>query len=273
MPELPEVETVVQVLKTLVLNRTFEDVHIYWDNIIAHPDVDTFSKQIKGQTIKDINRHGKYIIFRLTDMVLVSHLRMEGKYYVYDDKHDKNKHVHVIFDFEDGGQFHYHDTRKFGKMYLYPFGEPIEALKNVGYEPWDENLNGKYLKSLARTRKIPIKSFLLDQSVVAGIGNIYVNEILFETKIHPSTPSYRITIKQFDEIILATQDILERAIKDGGTTIRSYTDSLGVTGLFQQSLLVHAKEHEACSVCGDTIIKIMVQQRGTYLCPTCQKRK
>ncbi len=273
MPELPEVETVVVLLNKLVKGRTFKDVRIYWDNIIAYPEVDEFSKQIQGQTIKNVDRHGKYIIFTLSDYIMVSHLRMEGKYYVFDEPVERYKHVHVIFDFEDGGEFHYHDTRKFGKMYLYRIGDPITALENIGYEPWDENLTGKYLKSLARNRKISIKTFLLDQSVIAGIGNIYVNEILFMCKIHPSSRTYRITIKQFDEIILASQDVLERAIEAGGTTIRSYTSSLGVTGMFQQSLMVHNRAKKPCYICETEIKKIMLNQRGTYLCPTCQIRK
>lgn len=273
MPELPEVETVVTLLNKLVSKRNFTNVSVYWDNIIAYPEIHDFAQSIKGETIESIERRGKYIILHLTNYNLVSHLRMEGKYYVFDEPVKKEKHVHVIFDFADGGQLHYHDTRKFGKMYLYKKDEPMLILEDVGFEPWDELLTGKVLKALARTRKVPIKGFLLDQSVIAGIGNIYVNEILFATKIHPETRCHKITIKQFDEIIDATQRILQEAIDAGGTTIRSYTSSLGVTGLFQQSLKVHNRDKEKCYVCGSEIIKTMVVQRGTYLCPKCQIKK
>ena len=273
MPELPEVETVVSLLRTLIGNRTFENVEVYWDNIIAYPDVDTFKERIKNETIESIERRGKYIIFHLTNYNLVSHLRMEGKYYVFEEKVKAYRHVHVLFNFKDGGQLHYHDTRKFGKMYLYLKDEPLAILENVGYEPWDADLTGKALKKLARNRKVPIKSFILDQSVIAGIGNIYANEILFATRIHPETRCHKITIKQYDEIVVETQRILSEAIDAGGTTIRSYTSSLGVTGLFQQSLKVHNRDKETCYVCGTEIIKKMVNQRGTYLCPTCQIKK
>lgn len=273
MPELPEVETVVSLLNTLITDRVFKDVHIYWDNIIAHPSVHEFSTKIEGESIESLERRGKYIIFNLTNYTLVSHLRMEGKYYVHDEITDRSKHSHVVFNFVDGGQLHYHDTRKFGKMYLYEKEQPLEILENIGYEPWSEKLTGKSLKALAKTRRIPIKTFLLDQSVIAGIGNIYANEILFAARIHPETRCYKITIKQFDEIIKHTQRILADAIDAGGTTIRSYTSSLGVTGLFQQSLMVHNREKELCFVCNSEIVKKMVTQRGTYICPTCQIRK
>lgn len=273
MPELPEVETVVNTLKELIIDKEISSVRVYWDNIIATPDLETFKHAVVGQKFKDISRRGKYIIFHLTSKTLVSHLRMEGKYYVYSEKTAKNKHSHVIFNFTDMGQLHYHDTRKFGKMYLYDESEALKILENVGLEPWDVKLTGSYLEKKARNRKVSIKQFLLDQSVIAGIGNIYVNEILFITKIHPAQPVNTLSKYKFEKIIYTTQDVLARAIEQGGTTIKSYTSSLGVTGLFQQSLLVHNKEGLACVSCGSKIEKITVAQRGTYLCKSCQKLK
>lgn len=273
MPELPEVETVVQLLNTLVVGKTVKNVEVYWDNIIAHPDVETFSEQVVNQTFKSVDRRGKYIIFNLSDGSMVSHLRMEGKYYVYDEPVKKDKHTHVIFNFTDNSQLHYHDTRKFGKMYLYGINEELKAIEKIGLEPWDENLDSNYLLEKAKNRKISIKAFLLDQNIIAGIGNIYVNEICFVAKVHPATAASKITKTEFDTIIEATKDILERAILAGGTTIKSYTSSLGVTGLFQQSLLVHNKTGEPCTICSTLIKKITVSQRGTYLCPTCQTIK
>lgn len=221
MPELPEVETVVKTLKTIVLDKEIIEVIVYWDNIIAHPDVLKFKEDIKGQKIIDINRRGKYIIFNLSSKTLVSHLRMEGKYFVFQEDVTKDKHSHVVFRFKDGGQLHYNDTRKFGKMYLYDESEALKILANVGLEPWDNKLTGPYLKKKARNRRISIKQFLLDQSIIAGIGNIYVNEILFFAKLHPQMVVNKVTISKFDEIITITQDVLAEAIKQGGTTIRS----------------------------------------------------
>lgn len=271
MPELPEVETVVATLRTLVLNKTFDTVEVYWDNIIAYPKVKQFKINIHNQTIEAIHRRGKYIIFELTDYSLVSHLRMEGKYYVYDTPTPKVKHVHVIFNFTDQSQMHYHDTRKFGKMYLYGKDESLKILEDVGLEPWDETLTAQYLLDKAKNRSITLKQFLLDQSIIAGIGNIYVNEICFKVGLMPDIRASKLKQKHWDQVILETQNVLSEAIKQGGTTIRSYTSSLGVTGLFQQQLLVHNKEDELCQVCGHKIKKKMVAQRGTYYCDTCQK--
>lgn len=273
MPELPEVETVVNTLKNLILNKEFKDVTVYWDNIIATPELELFKDAIIGQKIIDISRRGKYILFHLTSKTLVSHLRMEGKYFVYDTKTPKDKHSHVIYNFTDGGQLHYNDTRKFGKMYLYDESEALKILANVGLEPWDSKLTSSYLRKKAKNRKVSIKQFLLDQSVIAGIGNIYVNEILFLVKLHPATVVNTVSAIKFNQIIDATQDVLSRAIEQGGTTIKSYTSSLGVTGLFQQSLNVHNLEGHDCPVCNSKIEKITVAQRGTYFCPSCQKLK
>ena len=273
MPELPEVETVVKTLRKLILNKEIEKVNVYWDNIIAYPELSNFKNDVKGQKIVDINRRGKYILFNLTSKTLVSHLRMEGKYFVYDEFAEKDKHDHVIFDFKDDGQLHYNDTRKFGKMYLYDENEALKILANVGLEPWDIKLTGTYLKKRAKNRRVTIKQFLLDQSIIAGIGNIYVNEILFLARLHPATIVNTISLLKFNEIVNITQDVLSQAIEQGGTTIRSYTSSLGVTGLFQQNLKVHNLEGENCEICNEQIIKITVAQRGTYLCPNCQRKK
>lgn len=273
MPELPEVETVVQLLNTLMVDKKVKDVEVYWDNIIANPSVEQFQHKIVDQVFESVDRRGKYIIFNLSKGSLISHLRMEGKYYVYDEPTVKDKHTHVIFNFTDNSQLHYHDTRKFGKMYLYEKDQEQAAISNIGLEPWDVNLTGEYLKEKAKSRTISVKAFLLDQSIVAGIGNIYVNEILFVAKVHPATSASKVSESEYDLIVEATKDILERAILAGGTTIKSYTSSLGVTGLFQQSLLVHNKKDELCPVCNTPIIKVTVSQRGTYLCPTCQIEK
>ncbi|NLC54644.1 MAG: bifunctional DNA-formamidopyrimidine glycosylase/DNA-(apurinic or apyrimidinic site) lyase [Erysipelothrix sp.] len=273
MPELPEVETVVRTLKKLVLNKEIESVDVYWDNIIATPQLEAFKQAVIGQKIIDISRRGKYIIFNLTSKTLISHLRMEGKYFVYDNDVKKDKHSHVIFKFSDNGQLHYNDTRKFGKMYLYDESEALKILANVGLEPWDKNLKATYLKRKAKNRRITIKQFLLDQSVISGIGNIYVNEILFLTNLHPETIVNTISTLKFNQIITTTQAVLQEAIDQGGTTIRSYTSSLGVSGLFQQSLNVHNLAGSPCPVCSSEIIKITVAQRGTYLCPSCQRKK
>lgn len=269
MPELPEVETVKNTLKRQVLNKQIEIANIYWDNIIAFPKPDIFKKQIQNQKINDILRRGKWLMFELDDYFLLSHLRMEGKYFIKNNGDERNKHEHVIFTFKDNTELRYHDTRKFGKMYLRKKDEVYNTkpLNELGLEPWDKKLNLEYLKS--KFNKKPIKTLLLDQSIITGIGNIYADEILFQSKINPEIEGNKLTDKNLNDIIKYTKSTLEHAIKLGGTTIKSYTSSEGVHGLFQTELLVHTKE--ICPNCNSKITKITVGGRGTYYCPKCQK--
>lgn len=273
MPELPEVETVKETLKLKLLNKTILSSEVYYQNIIAYPDKDKFKRNIKNQKIKDIARRGKWIIFNLEDYFLLSHLRMEGKYFIKNKNEELSKHEHIVFDLDDGTELRYMDVRKFGKMYLI---EPeniniIGPLKDLGLEPWDKELTASYLKSKYQHIKLPIKTVLLDQSIITGIGNIYADEILFYCKINPLKKANELNFKELENIIKYTKIELESAIKKGGTTIRSYTSVNGVHGLFQQELKVHGKENELCSDCNNLILKIRVGGRGTYYCPYCQK--
>lgn len=271
MPELPEVETVVRTLQQQLQHSTIVQAKVYWPNIIANQSVEMFEKLCENQTFQQYQRRGKYLVFTLTDVVMVVHLRMEGKFYLYAQPTPPSKHTHVVFDLQQG-QLHYHDVRKFGKFYLYRKTEPLACLAQLGLEPFDELLTASYLKQACTNLKTPIKTKLLDQTLIAGIGNIYANEICFQAKVHPLRPCGQLSLETWQQIILATQAILAQAIAKGGTTIRSYTSSLGVTGLFQLSLKVHGRCDE-CDECGHTIQKIKVNQRGTYYCPNCQKEK
>lgn len=273
MPELPEVETVKETLKKVLIGEKIIDVTINYSNIIEYPSVDLFKKQIINQTINDIKRRGKWLLFELNDYYLLSHLRMEGKYF-YKNKDDEHlKHEHIIFTFLDNKELRYLDSRKFGKMHLIEKKEVFDKkpLSELGLEPWDKNLTINYLKEKYKNKKIPIKTVILDQSIIVGIGNIYADEILYLSKINPLKASYKLNDDELNNIIRYTREVLDKAILDGGTTIRSYESSEGVHGKFQQCLLVHNRECEKCSSCQTKIIKIKVGGRGTYYCPNCQK--
>ena len=270
MPELPEVQTVVDTLKNLVLNKQIQSIDILYGPIVNH-DHNNFINQLINKTIRDIKRRGKYIIFELDDIALVSHLRMEGKYFVQKKDETINKHIHVIFYFQDGTDLRYHDTRKFGRMELMPLSLDYCQFKDLGPEPFSNEFNPSYVKAYLAKRHNPIKAVLLNQNFVAGIGNIYADEILFKCGIHPSRKASTLSDKNILDIIKYTKETLNEAIKAGGTTIRSYTSSLGVTGLFQLSLLVHTKAGDKCPKCSNVIKKIVVAQRGTYICENCQK--
>ena len=273
MPELPEVETVKETLKLRLIGKKIKGANILWDNIIAYPSKEEFIKQIGNKIITDIKRRGKFLMFDLDDYYLLSHLRMEGKYFLKNKNDEINKHEHVIFDLGDNEELRYMDTRKFGKMYLIKKNdiENIGPLKELGLEPWDDNLTSTYLLNKYKNKKLPIKSVLLNQSIVVGIGNIYANEILFLSKINPLKASNLINEEECLDIIKYTKEVLEKAIKLGGTTIRTYSSVDGVHGLFQNELLVHGKDKDNCPVCNEKIHKIKIGGRGTYYCPKCQK--
>ncbi len=274
MPELPEVETVKNTLKKRLIGKKITNVKIYYDNIIEYPDVKEFKEKIVGKVIKDMDRYGKWLIFILDDdYYLLSHLRMEGKYFFKKEEEELLKHEHVVFTLDNEIELRYHDVRKFGKMLLLKKNEldKIGPFINLGYEPWDKRLDVNYLKEKYQKKNLPIKSVLLDQSIITGIGNIYADEILFLSKINPIKEAKKLDDKELENIIIYTKQILEEAIKQGGSTIRSYSSVDGVHGLFQQNLLVHTREGEKCKNCNEKIVKIKVGGRGTYYCPKCQK--
>ena len=275
MPELPEVETVKETLKLKLLNRTIKDVDILYKGIIEYPEVPIFIKNIKNQKVLNLSRKGKWIIIELDNYYLLSHLRMEGKYFFKTSNDEILKHEHVIFKLDNNTELRYMDVRKFGKMWLIEKDKinDIGPLKELGLEPWDKDLTPKYLKDKFKNKKLPIKTLLLDQSIITGIGNIYANEILFMSKINPLDTQDKLTTKDLQNIIDNTKKELESAIKKGGTTIRSYTSVDGVHGLFQQELYVHGKENNKCPNCNSNILKIKIGGRGTYYCPKCQKER
>lgn len=269
MPELPEVETVKNSLKNYVLNRKILKVDVLYKGIINYPSVKEFIEKITNQTILDVKRRGKFLVFVLEDYNLISHLKMEGKYFI-KDKYEITKHDHVIFTLDNNKYLIYNDTRKFGKMYLinkeYDNNSPLNIL---GLEPWDKELTISYLKDKLN-RNIAIKTLLLDQTIIVGIGNIYADEILFLSKINPLRKGYTLTNLELENIIKYTKEVLEKAISQGGTTIRTYSSVNGIHGLFQQELLVHGKNSN-CPICQEQILKIRVGGRGTYYCNNCQK--
>ena len=272
MPELPEVETVRKTLKNKIINEKILDVKVNYPNIIEYPNVLEFIKLLKNQTIKDIKRRGKWLIFELDNYCLLSHLRMEGKFNLKNFNDEVNKHEHIIFKFKDS-ELRYQDTRKFGRMHLLKKDELLKRkpLNELGLEPFDKNLTSSYLKEKYLNKTLAIKTVLLDQSIITGIGNIYADEILFLSKINPLKKAKDLNELELNEIIKNTKTILNQAINDGGTTIRSYTSSEGIHGKFQQHLLVHTKENEPCINCQNKIVRIKVNQRSTYYCPNCQK--
>ncbi len=273
MPEKPEVITVAKALKPQLIDRTIIDCNIYWNNIIAYPTTDEFKQKIINQKISNITTRGKFIVLTLTEYNLLIHLRMEGKFTFRKKGEELTKHEHVEFLLDNGISFRFHDVRKFGKMYLLNKNKTndLNPLDELGLEFSDPLLTKEYLYNKIHKKKLPIKTVLLDQSIIAGIGNIYADEILFKSGINPLRKACTININECQKIITNCYEILTKAISLGGTTIKSFTSSEGVHGLFQNELLVHGQAGSSCPNCSTIIKKIKVGGRGTYFCSKCQK--
>ncbi len=269
MPELPEVETVRRTLEHLILHKQIKDVTILYPKII-HTDLSEFRDKIKNQTIQGISRRGKHLILILDRHVLVIHLRMEGRFYLRDIHEERTKHDHIIFHLTDDKDLIYHDVRKFGTMHLLDKSNYLNVypLSSIGLEP--DEIDHDTFYHLISKRNIEIKAILLDQKVVSGLGNIYVDETLFRAKIHPVRKGITITLDEATHILDAARYVLTEAILQGGTTIRTFEAMDGIHGRFQNELAVHTKKDSPCPICGHEIIKMKVKGRGTYVCPNCQ---
>lgn len=272
MPEIAEVETVRNTLKKMILHKKIKKIEVYYEPIIES-NVVKFTKDLIGQSFIDIKRKGKWLIFETENFYLLSHLRMEGKYFIKNVNDQKEKHEHIIFVFDDNTTLRYHDTRKFGRMNLIGKNQLQDTLciKKQGLEPGDSNLTGQYLLEKFKGKKLPIKTVLLDQTIISGLGNIYANEVLFYAKINPLRPAQSLNIEECNLIVEGSNKIITEAIKMGGTTIKSYTSSLGVTGRFQNKLMVHKKAGDLCFYCQTPIQNIKIGGRSSYYCPQCQK--
>ena len=271
MPELPEVETIKNVLVHNLKGKTVEWIRLDYPNLLEKNSEFDVSF-LTGKTFQDVMRRGKYLIFVFEDVYWVLHLRMEGKFYLFKDETPSTKHTHLQFKAGDT-YAHYLDTRKFSRMAVVHDLQAYLETKNLGYEPFDEELTVSFLKKQFKNRKRAIKSVLLSQEYIAGIGNIYADEILFRSHIHPLTQAQKLDDKELALLIETTQLVMEKAIEEGGTTIRSYTSSLGVTGLFQVTLQAYGRAGKPCLRCHKTMQRIVVGGRGTVFCATCQKEK
>ncbi len=271
MPELPEVQTVVDALRLQITNRIIIAVDIRWPKTIGNIDCDQFKSKIINRKIISLDRRGKYILIHLDTGTIIVHLRMEGRFFLNSIDSEINKHTHVLITLDNGVRLDYNDTRKFGRFYYYSPTESFYVLRTLGKEPFDPDCTAHYLHQATRRKRQVLKSFLLDQTTITGIGNIYADEICYAVQCSPNQPVNRISLKKWEEIRTETIRILTEAIASGGSTIRTYTSSLGVSGRFQMELHAYGKGGCPCDRCGQKMRKIRVGQRGTVYCPKCQK--
>lgn len=273
MPELPEVETIKSTLLPIVTNRKIISLDIYRPQTILSGS-ENFKKALTNQTFLDVTRIGKFLIFHLTNnLVFISHLRMEGKYYDLLENEENSNYAKVVFHLDNNHKLVYDDSRCFGIMILSDEDHYLKEkeISKLGPEPFDIN-NVSYLLRKSKNKHQPIKTFLLDQSIMTGLGNIYVDETLYASKIHPLTPACLLSKKDFENIVNNAKEILTTAIKLGGSTIKSYHPGKGIDGNFQTRIKIYGKEGETCPICNKSFRFIKVGGRGTTFCPVCQKK-
>ncbi len=271
MPELPEVETVVRELNKEICGDSISAVEIFRSNPIIQGDLDVFQNQLEGRTFKQISRRAKYLIFHLIPSgYMVAHMRMTGKFIVCSPIDVPSKYNRVWFHLSSGKMMIFDDVRCFGTLEVYQKLSDSKSLNKLGIEPLSENLTVNYFKSKVSASKREVKSILLDQQIIAGLGNIYVSEILFRSRISPLRITQTISQKEWAHIIKHTQSVLKDAIENNGTTISDFRRVDDKTGKFQQFLKVYDKKDQPCTNCGIPIQRIIQQQRSTFFCSKCQ---
>lgn len=273
MPELPEVETVVRGLRKTVLGKKIKNLKIFPSRVL-HSSPAFLKKNLIRQRIQEIGRRGKNIIIKLSsgDLLMI-HLGMTGNLFYLNRPTLMGKHDHIELEFSDKTYLRYSDIRKFGKFKLIKSSQAIkeEVLKTLGPEPLE--ISGDDFVHLLQKKKGKIKSVLLNQSIIAGIGNIYADEALFEAKIHPLQKVSDLSRNRLIRLHQSIQKILKKAIKAGGSSVDNYRDVKGERGFFQFYHKAYGREGEPCKRCGTKIKRIVINQRSTHFCPKCQKKK
>lgn len=274
MPELPEVETIVQELfSSDLIGIKIKSVNVFWPRSIALMEPKEFCDKLTNQTIENIGRRGKLIVFTLSKNMLLVHLRMTGKFTFSKDKKILSSHERVQLQLSDGRVLHYEDQRKFGKWYLSSHHE--SKLDELGIEPLSDDFTLPVFQNICQKSAQQIKPFLLNQRHIVGLGNIYVDEALWAAKIHPARKINSLTPKEIKALFYAIPDVLKQGIAHMGTSLGSkranYFSISGRQGGNQYQLKVFRRTGLPCPHCHNPIIKIVLAQRGTHLCPYCQK--
>jgi formamidopyrimidine-DNA glycosylase len=277
MPELPEVESLRQILRRSVIGRIIVGARI-GRLPLRRKAIGNFAARIRGRRIERIDRRAKYLITDLDgDDVILVHLGMSGslthRALDFDATEFDPRHDHVVFKLDDGSQLVFNDPRRFGIVRLVAREAllALPELKGLGPEPLSAEFNTKYLAEKARARKVAIKNLIMDQKVVAGVGNIYASEVLFLAGVRPTRPAGRVKVSEIAKIAEFIPMVLRAAINGRGTTFRNYRDSQGRPGTFADRLQVYGRESEKCYRCSTSIKNVVVGQRASFYCPKCQK--
>jgi len=275
MPELPEVQTVVNdLIAAQLIGQTIVTADVHWNKTIAPLKPKEFRTKIANQTIAHIWRRGKYIVLDFqSDWHLLIHLRMSGQLQLVPQTHERSKHEHVVLQLNDGRDLRFHDTRKFGRMILTQ--NPAKILNELGPEPLDQNFTRNQFRTMLKSRNRRLKPLLLDQTFIAGLGNIYADEALWEAKLHPLQIAAKVSPRKAVNLYYAIRKVLERSIVNRGTSLGSGKSNFASAGQRRGenvvNLQVFQRTEQACPRCQTKIRRIIVGQRSTHLCPKCQK--
>lgn len=270
MPELPEVETTLRGIEPHLINRTVTRVTVR-DNRLRWP-VPADVKKAEGQKFIRLSRRGKYLLLNMAQGGLIIHLGMSGSLRILHHPQPPQKHDHVDIEMDNGVCLRFNDPRRFG-TFLWADAELTshELLRDLGPEPLTAGFSADYLYEQSRGRRVAVKNFIMNGHVVVGVGNIYASEALFMAGIHPQRPAGKVSRQRYANLVAAIRDVLGRAIKQGGTTLKDFVNSEGAPGYFAQELLVYDRADSACFQCGTPIRNKVIGQRSSYYCPACQR--
>ncbi|MBV8689666.1 MAG: bifunctional DNA-formamidopyrimidine glycosylase/DNA-(apurinic or apyrimidinic site) lyase [Candidatus Eremiobacteraeota bacterium] len=270
MPELPEVETIARGLRDFIIGRRIARVRVGLRKMAVAPQGVSFSRALIGETIRSVDRRGKYVLMQLSSgRALVTSLRMTGRLVFQRTARRPHPYTHVRLDFEDGSRLCFADSRQFGRMRLVEPGQAWDAA--LGIEPLSEHFTAQRFIGMLSGRRVPVKVFLLNQRRIAGVGNIYACEALWEAGIRPTTRAKALSKPAVRRLHTALIDVLNRAIEMRGTSVDDYVDADGLRGGFQNELSVYGRHGKACARCGKPLVRTVLAQRGTWWCRGCQK--
>lgn len=264
MPELPEVETITRRLEPALVGKTIKEADLRWARTLAIPSPKKFKEQIKGQKVKEVTRRAKYFILHLSSFSLLIHLRMSGDLFIRNSTTQPEKHDRLVLKLSGNTSLVFNDTRKFGRVWL--TANPEDVLGKLGPEPFSKDFTPQWLYTSLHNKHRQLKPLLLDQTFLAGLGNIYTDESLHIAKLHPVAASDSVTKKQAEALHEAIRRVLKEGIRRNGASI----DWVYRGGEFQNYFRVYDREGEPCPVCGTKIQRLVIGQRGTHICPKCQ---
>jgi formamidopyrimidine-DNA glycosylase len=270
MPELPEVETTRRGLEPLLVGQSIVDLEIR-EPRLRWPVDPSLPERIRNEKIASVERRGKYLLIETRSGSLIWHLGMSGSLRYLDDPGAPKTHDHLDLVLGTGACVRFNDPRRFGSVHFSEAPERHWLLASLGPEPLSEDFSGEHLQRAARARRVAIKQHIMNSRIVTGVGNIYANEALFRSRIHPRRAAGRISGQRLDTLAASIKDVLDNAIRAGGTTLRDFVGGDGKPGYFQQTLAVYGRGGEPCIDCETPIKQVVIGQRATYYCPHCQR--